>query len=134
MHRIDSCKVKGRGSKNGGTKAKRSNLGTNPPGISVFEGLAEVKSEASSLLSSADLQLPGTSSSVSSQEKLAGNLKVEKIEQVVQQPALGAVSESGENWKCSQCLVVFSSGMELFQVLIILFQFLSLLCPFWYFF
>merc|ERR1719225_2192956 len=117
MHRIDSCKVKGRGSKNGGTKAKRSNLGTNnpPSSISVFEGLAEVKSEASSLLSSADLQIPGTSSVSSAQEKLAGNLKIEKIEQIVQQPALGAVSESGENWKCSQCLAVFSSGMELFQ-------------------
>ena len=118
MHRMDSCKVK-RGSKNGGTKAKRSNntsLIQKQSSSTGFDGLAEIKSEANSLLSSADLQVTASTSTMTSQ----GNcLKVEKIEQLPQQPVLGAVTQAGENWKCGQCLVVFTSGMDLFQVGII---------------
>ena len=119
MHRMDSCKVK-RGSKNGGTKVKRSNasLVQNSHSNSGFDGLAEVKSEANSLLSSADLQVTASTSSqghTSLERSNLGNLKVEKIEQP-QQPVLGAVTQAGENWKCGICLAVFTSGMELFQV------------------
>ena len=76
-----------------------------------FDGLAEIKSEANSLLSSADLKATASTSS----QNVAGNLKIEKVEHS-QQPVLGAVAQAGENWKCGQCLAVFTSGMELFQV------------------
>ena len=126
MHRMDCKVVKGakRGSKNGGTKAKRSqNIAVQATNLSKsslnafnsssnsFEGLAEIKSEANSLMSSADLKVTASTS----QNVLAGNLKVEKFENYlpIEQPALGA---AGGNWKCSQCLASFTSGQELFQV------------------
>ena len=129
MHRMDCKVVKGakRGSKNGGTKAKRSqNIAVQATNLSKsslnafnsssnsFEGLAEIKSEANSLMSSADLKVTASTS----QNVLAGNFKVEKFENYlpIEQPALGAVGASGGNWKCSQCLASFTSGQELFQV------------------
>jgi hypothetical protein len=129
MHRMDCKVVKGakRGSKNGGTKAKRSqniavqatnlsksSLNTFNSSSNSFEGLAEIKSEANSLMSSADLKVTASTS----QNVLAGNLKVEKFENYlpIEQPALGACGAAGGNWKCSQCLASFTSGQELFQV------------------
>ena len=93
-HRVDHCKKKCRN----GLKVKKSNHSSN---LEV-----EVKSEASSLLSSADLlnanllhqQQPSTSSGFKSEFD--------------SQPALGSINDN--QWKCHQCLKSFSSGMELF--------------------
>jgi uncharacterized Zn-finger protein len=101
VHKSEVCFRKV--SKNEGFKAKKSVITA-----SGFEGLAEVKSEASSLLSSSDLHQPSTSSSTSSF----------KYEPVVfdsnSQPALGAATGDQGHWKCNQCLVAFTTGPDLF--------------------
>lgn len=98
IHRTDVCRTKM--SKNGGYKVKKSIAAT-------FEGLAEVKSEASSLLSAADLgrsleqPYPGTSGS--------NSFKFETDSQ----PVLGSCHQ--DHWKCNTCLVVFTTGLDLFR-------------------
>ena len=89
-HRVDHCKKKCRN----GLKVKRSTTNSN---LEV-----DVKSEASSLLSSADLLNANNQPSTSSGFK----------SEFDSQPALGSINDN--QWKCHQCLKIFSSGVELF--------------------
>ena len=75
---------------------------------SNFEGLAEIKSEVNSVLSTSDLQLASTSAVV------GNHFKIETL--MVEQPALGALDgddRNGGHWKCHECLIVFTSAQDL---------------------
>ena len=104
IHKTDICSRR-KTSKNGGNKVKKSIMIPGPS--STFEGLAEVKSEVNSVLSTSDLQ-PCSSN----------HFKYE----VLDQPALGALDADDKNghWKCHECLIVFTSGRNLHGAIVIL--------------
>ena len=137
IHKTEICSRR-KSSKNGGNKVKKSSSvssvlvhhqagstsglpmagGASLSSSSNFEGLAEIKSEVNSVLSTSDLQLATTSSAhAASVVAAAGGHQHFKIETLmVEQPALGALDgddRNGGHWKCHECLTVFTSAQDL---------------------